>query len=97
MANINIYYHNQTNSWWINKDIDGFTLRNYIDENPVGLGTITMSTDNKEDIKDLYEISSSFIPSHIKTLSGITKEIEKNGLSNTIKVSDEELKELLNR
>jgi hypothetical protein len=95
MADLNIYYHKQTNSWWINKEMDGFTFKNYVIENPVGLGRIEMNTNNKLEITDLYEIDSAFIPSHIKKLNGITEEIEENGLENAVKVSDKELKDLL--
>lgn len=96
MAFINIYYHKQTKSWWINKNLDGFSLRNYIDDNPVGLGTIESNTNDKSQIKSLFEIDSSFIPSHIKKLNGITEEITENGLENAIKVSKDQLEDLLN-
>jgi len=97
MADVNIYYHKKTNSWWINKNIDGFTLKNYIADNPVGLGRIEMNTNDKSQVNDLYGISSVFISDYIKKLSGITEEIEENGLENAEKLTDEQLKELLNK
>lgn len=95
MAEVNIYYHKQTNSWWTNSKLDGFFLRNYISENPVGLGTIEIDTINKFDIKNLHEIHSVIIPDYIKKINGITEEIVENGFKNAIKVSDEQLREIL--
>ena len=96
MADVNIYYHKRTKSWWINKDLDGFTLRNYIIEYPIGLGILESDTNDKSQIKSLYEINSSFIPSYIKKLNGVTEEIEENGLENSIKVSKDQFEDLFN-
>ncbi len=97
MGKVNVLYHKQTNSWWVDKNLDGFTLRNYINENITGLGTIEMDTIDKMEIKDssLFEIESGFIPKHFKLLNGITEELEENGLNNTTKISNEQLKQLL--
>ena len=95
MAEVNIYYDKQTNSWWINKDLDGFSFKNYINEHPVGLGSIEFNTNDESQIKDFYKIASPFIPDYIKKLNGITEEIEKNEFENAIQVSEEELKDLL--
>ncbi len=96
MADLNIYYHKQTRSWWTNVELDGFSLRNYIDNYPIGLGTIEQDTNDKTQIKNLYEIHSKFIPDHIKKLNGITEELEENGLENFIEVTDNQLENLLN-
>ena len=96
MADVNIYYHKQTKSWWVDKNLDGFSLRKYIDENPIGLGTIELNTNEKLQINNLFEINSSFIPSHIKKLNGITEEIKESGLEKAMKVSKDQLEDLLN-
>lgn len=95
MSEVNFYYHKQTNSWWTNSKLDGFSLKNYINENPVWLGTIVLDTNNKSDINNLNEVHSVFIPDYMKKLNGITEEIEKNGFKNATKVSEEELNEIL--
>jgi len=95
MAEVNILYHKQTNSWWIDKNMDGFTFRNYMNEHNVGLGTIETNTNNKPDDHDLYEIESAFLPKWIKSLMDITEDIETNGFKNAVKVTDSQLSNLL--
>lgn len=95
MAEVNILYHKQTNTWWIDKNMDGFTFKKYMSEHNVGLGTIKTHTNNKPDDNNLYEIDSSFLPKWIKPFMGITEEIENNGFKNAIKVTDEQLKDFL--
>ena len=95
MAKINLYYHKQTDSWWVDSNIDGFTLRNYIKEHSFGLGTIEMNSDNRLNIDGLYFIDSVFIPDYIKKLYGITEEIKENGLENAIQISQDQLSKIL--
>jgi hypothetical protein len=95
MAEVNIYYHKQTNSWWTDGKLNGIDLTNYIKENPIGLGTIELDTNNKTDIEDLNEICSMFIPEYLKGLNKISTEIEKNDLKNAQKVSKRKLKNIL--
>lgn len=97
MADVNLYYHKQTNSWWTNSTLDGIDLTNYIKENATGLGTVHMDTENKNDIKalNLNEVMSMFIPDWIKKFNGVSKDIEENGLKNAQKVSEKRLKKIL--
>jgi hypothetical protein len=97
MAELNIYYNKNDKTWWINKDFDGFTLRNYISENPIGLGTVEFKTNDKTKITDLYEVNQAFIPDYIKRLNGITEELEDNGLENAIKVTEQQLEGILKK
>jgi hypothetical protein len=95
MAEINIYYQRQTNSWWADKEIDGFSFNNYIKKYPIGLGTLELDTNDKKQIDDLYEIHLAFIPDYIKKLNNITEEIQDNGFDNALKVTKQELDKLL--
>lgn len=98
MADVNIYYHKQTDSWWTNSSRDGLELLEYIETNPIGLGTIECDTDDKNHLRkdNFYEILSMCIPSHLKMLNGITEDIKENGLKNATKIkSKRQLKKLL--
>ncbi len=75
--------------------MDGFSLQKYMQENPVGLGTVEFTS--KKDMKKtkLHRIESAFIPDYIKTITCITEEIKENGLKNFKKVTEDNLKEML--
>lgn len=76
MKALNVLYHLQTNTWWTNKKIDGFTLFRTIKEGKqeIYFGTLTFTTNNKKELLKLlnkndiclYEIDSIYIPNFIK-------------------------------
>lgn len=98
MAELNLYYNSQTNSWWTDKEIDGFTFRKYISENPIGLGTIEFNTDVsiEEQAKGFYKVYSNFVPEYLKQFYCMTKDINKNRLDKFTQVTDKELENFLN-
>lgn len=73
MADLNIYYNKQTNTWWLNKEMDGFSLQKYIQENPVGLGTVEFTSKKDMEKTKLHRIESAFIPDYIKTITVLLK------------------------
>lgn len=95
MDKVNVFYNKQTNTWWIDKNFDGFTFRDFIKKNITGLGHVEFKTNDISKIKDLYQINSAFVPDYMKKMNGITEELEKNGLDNFIQISEEELDEIL--
>jgi hypothetical protein len=99
MAEVNIYYHELTDSWWTNSNLEGIEFTNYINSHPLGLGVIeTKSADKSFVGKGLNEVLPFFISPDTRDtyfkLCGITKELEENGLKNATKVTPRQLKKI---
>lgn len=97
MADVNVYYHKQTNTWWTNSELDGIELTDYINNNMTGLGTVELDTNDKTQIgsSGIQEVHGIFIPNHIKTMSGISQTLEENGLDDSQKVNKRQIKRML--
>lgn len=79
MEKLNIYYHKQTDSWWINQKISGFEVAQIIKTQAIGMGTIEYDTNDKNKVggDGLYEIESMYIPDYIKKFNDAVEKLDE--------------------